>query len=269
MILRTSFYSDILEMETAVSILVPKSSLPPRKNNSDSRPVVYLFHGMCGRSEDWLNYTLLPLYAERDHAIFVMPEVGRSFYCDMAHGQKFFTYVRDELPKLVGSLFQISKSREETAVMGASMGGYGALKCALSAPDRYGFCAAFSSACLFFDSELTALRQNGPTPEQRAQFGDQMFRDLQGIFGTDFRPGPLDDLSLLAPHVPILMRPRIDLACGLGDFYLPQNRRFRTLLNSLGYGITLEEREGNHDWVFFNAALERALCRWRAYRTTN
>ena len=45
--------------------------------------ICYLLYGMCGNSADWTSYTQLPLYARRRRAVFVMPEVSRSFYTDI------------------------------------------------------------------------------------------------------------------------------------------------------------------------------------------
>jgi len=118
MILRGTFYSEILEMETHVSF-----AFPDRKRCATPRKVVYLLHGLKGRSGDWLDYSTLPAYAGRYEALFVMPEVGRSFYSDMEFGQRFFSFVADELPAAVGEAFAISAEREDSLVVGASMGG--------------------------------------------------------------------------------------------------------------------------------------------------
>ena len=61
----------------------------------------------------------------------------------MKYGLPYFSYLTEELPTICKSIFRISADREHTAVMGGSMGGYGALKCALSKPEQYGMCAAF------------------------------------------------------------------------------------------------------------------------------
>lgn len=51
--------------------------------------------------------TRLEEYAlERDLAV-VMPEVRNSFYCDMVHGKKYFTYLSEELPGDCGEYIPI------------------------------------------------------------------------------------------------------------------------------------------------------------------
>ena len=76
----------------------------------------------------------------------IMPEVQRSFYCDMTNGPRYFTYIVDELPALCQRLFRVSARREDNFVAGLSMGGYGAMKAALSRPERYAAAASFSGA---------------------------------------------------------------------------------------------------------------------------
>ena len=80
---------------------------------------------------------------------------------DMEYGFRYFTYVTEELPAICKDIFRISAEREDTAIIGGSMGGYGALRCALSRPGQYGMCAAFSSGCLFLKEGIEELKANG------------------------------------------------------------------------------------------------------------
>lgn len=70
-----------------------------------------------------------------------------SYYVDAtaepfaAHYQ-MFTYLKDELPAVVGKHFPVELSRQ--CIMGHSMGGHGALMMALKQPDRYASVSAFA-----------------------------------------------------------------------------------------------------------------------------
>jgi putative tributyrin esterase len=254
MILRGSVFSTVLEMATGLTIVAPN-----RFKSDDEHPVVYLLHGMSGNSGDWVDYTRLPLYAEAYDAIIVMPEVGRSFYTDMKYGQRFFGYVADELPAIVAQTFNVSSRREDTAVIGASMGGYGALKCALTRPDRYGRCAALSSACLFLKDGLATLRAGSHTEAVREQWGTQLLADFVSIFGEDFAWLPENDLLALAERAGG-EAPALYLTCGGEDPFLEDHRRFQAALAERGINRTYEEAPGRHDWRFFDSGLERALA---------
>jgi len=255
MILRGSVFARTLEMETGLSIIAPEGA-------QDGTPfkVAYLLHGLCGRSGDWADYTMLPLYARDYRVVFVMPEVGRSFYTDMKYGQRFFRYVSEELPEICKSVLNISADRENVAVIGASMGGYGALKCALSKPERYGFCCAFSSPCLFLKEGLEVQRATGETEKFRSSYGEQLFRDFQGIFGERLEWRPENDILELAKRIKGQSAiPSVYLACGTEDRFYVENKRFCEELEKLGIAFTYEEWAGSHDWVFFNEALKRSL----------
>ena len=156
MILRGNIYSSFLKMDTGITILSPNAV-----EESGAYKVVYLLHGLYGDHESWVNNTMLPVYANDYDAVFVMPEAGRSYYTDMKYGYPYFSYLTEELPKIVKSIFNISSKREDTIVIGGSMGGYGALKCALNYPWKYGVCCALSAACLFLGESLEKANQSG------------------------------------------------------------------------------------------------------------
>jgi S-formylglutathione hydrolase FrmB len=251
MILRGVFFSNKLEMETNVTIVAPD------KFTSQPYKVVYLLHGICGRSGDWVDYTMLPNYSKEYHAIIVMPEVARSFYSDMKHGLNYYSYVTEELPLMCKSVFNISSERDDTVILGASMGGYGALKCALSKPEQYGFCGAFSSPCLMLKENL---EYSEGAKRFKELFGEALFKDFQAIFGENIEWNPREDVVELAKGAKDSARkPKLYLACGTEDFFYADNKKYSGILKSLGYEPMFEQWQGNHDWVFFDEALKRAL----------
>ncbi|MCI2082942.1 MAG: esterase family protein [Bacteroidales bacterium] len=251
MILKGHLFSQTLEMETGISILSSD------KMGDEPHKAVYLLHGLCGRSGDWLDYTMLPAYANEYNAIFIMPEVARSFYSDMKSGPKYFTYVTEELPKICKKTFNISEDRNDTFIIGASMGGYGALKCALSKPGQYGTCCAFASPCLFLKNDL---QRCGGALKFKEMYGDSLFRDFQAIFGESMHLNPGDDvLELAEDNAENPDKPRIYMSCGKEDRLLDDNKKYYGLLKDLDYDIEFEELDGNHNWQYFNEALERAL----------
>jgi S-formylglutathione hydrolase len=73
--------------------------------------------------------------------------LGAGFYVDatqepFARNYRMWSYVTDELPKLVAAHFPVDAKRQ--SVMGHSMGGHGALTVALRNPHRYRAASAFS-----------------------------------------------------------------------------------------------------------------------------
>ena len=96
----------------------------------------------------------------------VMPEVQRSFYADMAAGLDYFGYVAVELPAMCERMFGLPHERTKRYVMGLSMGGYGALKCALTYPERYAGVGSFSGRCGYPPAGVLG-RDSGGRPRAR------------------------------------------------------------------------------------------------------
>lgn len=255
MILRGSIFSKALEMTTGVSLVAPKD-----RAGNDALGVCYLLHGLAGGNGDFIDYSRLVEYAETRNTLFVMPEVGRSFYTDMRRGQNFFQYVAFELPELCARTFNVSRRREDVMIAGTSMGGYGALKCALTRSDLYGRCAAFSPPLLFVREGLAAMRTPEGARMIRETHGERLFCDFQAIFGDDFEWNPDCDLLALAEKAATRpVRPDIYMACGDADSFLADVRRFGERMEGLSYRCAREEWQGGHNWFFFDEALRRAL----------
>lgn len=73
--------------------------------------------------------------------------LGAGFYVDatrdpFARNYRMWSYVTDELPKLIGEHFPVDPNRQ--SILGHSMGGHGALTVALRHPGRYRAASAFA-----------------------------------------------------------------------------------------------------------------------------
>ena len=73
--------------------------------------------------------------------------LGAGFYVDateapFARNYRMWSYVTEELPKLVSGQFPVDTTRQ--SILGHSMGGHGALTCALRYPNRYRAVSAFA-----------------------------------------------------------------------------------------------------------------------------
>ena len=94
------------------------------------------------------------------------------------------------------------------------MGRYGALKCALSKPDQYGFCGAFSSALLFLKEYLNYQRDAGIVE----------LEDLKAILGEDLTwKSEFEILELVKSLYNKTDNPIIYTACGYDDFLHGEN----------------------------------------------
>jgi S-formylglutathione hydrolase FrmB len=164
------------------------------------------------------------------------------------------------LPAICKSVFKISASGEDTAIIGGSMGGYGALKCALSKPEQYGMCGAFSSCCLFLKEGLDNQRENGNKKEFIDMYGERTIADIAAAFGEKLEWNPKDEILELARCVNGMQtKPAIYTACGTEDYFRSDNKRFSQQMEKLKLNFTYEEWKGAHDFTFFNEALKKAI----------
>lgn len=257
MILTGSFYSTALDMETGVCFVCANDY-----GREAPRKVVYLLHGLQGRYDDFLHYTRLADICRGHNALFVLPDGQRSFYADMALGGDFFTYLTEELPRVVGNLFRVSPGREDTVILGASMGGYGALKAALTFPEAYGACGAFSPACLDMKRYMREEWKDGRDADAfRRAFGKHLKTDFDAAFGPGAGwTGENDLLWLAQQHRDAPEKPRIFTIWGEKDIFAATNRPFPGQLRALGWEAEGKEVPGmEHNWRFFSQALEEGM----------
>jgi S-formylglutathione hydrolase FrmB len=256
MILRGYFNSEVLHDSENIQFIVPDQGESPYR-------VVYLLHGLHGNQGTWIDYTMLPYYSKEYNAVFVIPEVGRSFYCNQKYGRKYFSFISEELPEISRNIFNISTRREDTAVMGCSMGGYGALKLALSKPDQFGFCGAIATACVYLKPMLDNLRADPDSFRKKGVEEAEILMDLYTIYGDDLEYLPENDISALAKNFPAgKPMPTIYAACGTEDELREENRRLKDVMKGKAVNFTYEEWSGSHEWHFFNDALKKTLEFW-------
>ncbi|HTA89601.1 MAG TPA: alpha/beta hydrolase family protein [Polyangiaceae bacterium] len=245
------FFSDTLGMASSMRVLLPEPSIrqigrgasgaPP---HGGKHPVLFLLHGLSDDETIWARFTSLERYVAPLGLAVVMPNVHRSFYTNMKHGYRYWDFVSDELLHKARALFPLSSEREHTFVAGLSMGGYGALKLGLSKPELFARAASMSGSC-----DLTGLR--GRPDELSLVFGTE--QDIAGAGG---------DLLELARALGRSSKPKPKLyqCCGSQDFLLESNRRFRDGIARLGFEHFYEEGPGEHDWAYWDAAIQRVLA---------
>ena len=145
-VVNLDFYSYELAMNTQATVLLPeRRGVPYTSREGRPYPVLYLLHGHGQDHTSWLRLTRLENYLQNSDVIVVMPNGGRGCYVDGVHSHRYGTYLTEELPCILKNWFHISDQREETMIAGMSMGGYGALRAALSHPEQYGTVVGLSS----------------------------------------------------------------------------------------------------------------------------
>lgn len=252
-LLHCNFWSEVLQLSCSMDVILPEPKrspdgevlTPPRLY-----PTLYLLHGLSDDHTIWQRRTSIERYVAEMELAVIMPAVDRSFYTDMAAGNRYWTFISTELPALARALFPLSPAREDNFVAGLSMGGYGAFKLALSCPECFVAAASLSGAV-----NIAGLRKV-PDPVWRAEF-KRIFGDLRKL------PGSRHDLLHLAEEVAVSeWKEKLALFqwCGADDFLYPDNLIFRDHALTLGLNLAYSEGPGGHTWDMWDAQIQRVLA---------
>lgn len=248
-----NFYSDVLTLRSTMYVLFPQRALGDAQ--SKRRPkyrTLYLLHGHSDDHTAWQRWTSIERYAEGLNLVVIMPAVHLSFYTDMVYGGKYWQFISEEVPAVVRDLFSLSVRREDNFVAGLSMGGYGALKLALTYPDRYAAVASLSGAT---DIRAVVDPHNERNDAAWLESMRNVFGDLSKV------PGSKHDLITLAKRVSrASVKPRLYQCCGTEDFLYEENLRFRDAVRKLPLDLTYEEGPGEHVWAYWDQMIQNALA---------
>jgi len=247
------YYSDALGTGVSVNVVLPEnatSMIGMEAKSGKTFKTVYLFHGLSDDHSIWHRRTSIERYATEMGVAVVMPNAGRSWYTDTAYGARYFTFVTEELPRICRSFFRgMTDQREDNFVAGLSMGGYGAVKAALSCPEKFGGCAALSGA--YDVAELSNSIIAG---------------EWKSIFGWDLSSpeeirGSKHDVYALARKNKEEGKPfpKLYMWCGQQDFLLEHSRRLHSLLDELKVEHIYEETAGSHAWKCWDDKIQTAL----------
>ncbi len=234
------FYSTTLLKACSMTVL-----LPDRAESDGDPPLLYLLHGLSDDHTVWSRRTSIERYVHDMPLIVVMPDGGRSFYCDAVRGPAYETHLIRDVVGFVDRFFQTVAERRARAIGGLSMGGYGALKLALQYPEL--FCSAHSHSGAL---DITLQEPETVRADLREEF--------PLIFGSHPADGK-DCLFGLADRADPDVLPALRIDCGTDDSLLEANRRYHRHLDSLEIAHEYEELDGGHTWDYWDRRIREAL----------
>jgi S-formylglutathione hydrolase FrmB len=227
-----TFSSRALRRDMPYRVVMP-SDFPAGKKLR----TVYLLHGGGGGFRDWTNYSDVAKYAEHD-LILVMPEGDSSYYANAAERpeERYEDYIVKDLIEDVEGKFPAAKNREDRAIVGVSMGGFGAINLALQHSELFEFAGGISAALDV---------PNRPFSIKRVE----QWRRFRAIFGP--WNGPVqknNDPFLLVRSADPANTPYIFLTCGEQEGLLRPNRQFAALLKERHFAYEFHTMPGDHNW---------------------
>ena len=247
-------FSDSVGLNLPLYIALPEPG-KLAETSLESCKVLYLLHGLSDDASAWQRYTRVEYLAREMNLVVVMPSAGRSLYTDQANGQAYFTYITRELPQYLSEVFKFNLARENTAIAGNSMGGFGAFKAGFIHPELYGTVAAFSGLLSLNVFLMPIEKLHDP----------ELMREMEMVFGSyDQIPGSDNDVAVWLRKAAAnpSVYPALYAWCGNEDDLLPINRAVVEAATQAGIRITYTEAEGRHDWYFWDTYLERFLRIW-------
>ncbi len=253
-LLREKFRSQRLGHDVAYTLYLP--DLPPEM--SEPALVLYLLHGPGGDEKTWTgedpmlrgplvnamrNGTLRP-------SVLVMPSVGgNTWWIDGAVDAAASTFLEELMPRVEARL-SFAVHRQRRALVGVSMGAFGALQFALSQPQR--FCAAALISPAVYDPlpPLDSAARRTPQFVRDGKFDEQLWQ-------VSNYPGRLA-VYRRAPQ-------KVAFWISSGDRDQPEIVRAATQLFARLYALQPDRTElrlmpGGHNWAAFDAALAPALA---------
>jgi putative tributyrin esterase len=236
---------DVTFRSAALKRDMPYRVVLPTKVGADKKlPVVYLLHGGGGNFRDWSNYSDVARFAERG-LILVMPEGYSSYFTNAIERpqDRYEDYIVSDLIADVEAKFPAAAGRANRAIVGASMGGFGAVKLALRHPELFTFAGGLSAALDVPSRPFSVKRL-------------EQWRRHRAIFGKwDGQTQKENDPFVLAQSADPTSTPFLFLTCGEQEGLLGVNRKFAGLLEQRHFRYEFHAAPGDHNWTQWNERL--------------
>lgn len=235
-LIEIQFHSKVLDLNTSLYVIKPNEF-----TENDNLKVLYLLHGYQGDYTNWVKYTNILKYVELTNLLVVMPSGYNSFYLDHEIFGEYSKFIVEEIYDLINKTFNINQTKENTFVAGLSMGGYGALKTALTNPNKYSKAASLSAVI-----DLKRIMER-VKPAFKAKREELLNEEI-------IKKNNLYTLSKKA-----LNEVKLYLACGTEDYLFKENEDFHQYLKEIKYEHLYLTSPGIHNWEFWDKNIQKII----------
>jgi len=239
-------YSEILEKEKTFRIYVPK-----RREGNPLFPVLYVLHGVLCNSDAWPEQTSIDEIADNYKMILVFPDGENSWYLNspIKSEMQYESYIIKELIPIIEKTFPARDDKYGRAIMGASMGGHGAITLAEKYPDL--FCSVSSFFGILKLTDEITINSNIVGP---------FLNELLGPYQVSQKLWEANSAYELTEKF-LNKDIAIFIDCGKDDETpaILTNRKFHQRLTDLGIYHIWKEKEGAHTKDFLNENLREHM----------
>lgn len=253
--------SGLLQRDMTYAVLLP----PEYETSAEtSFPVVYLLHGYGDNETAWYKGGNIMQYIDMYRsvfnvpAIYVMPEGFNNYWVNRYNGRfNLMDYMVTELVPEIDHLYRTVKHPEARAVMGYSMGGYGALVLTAQHPETFNTAIVLSMS---FRTDEQYL--NEPSSVFDSQWGS-VFGGI-GTSGSARLTDHFRDLSPFHffnnPSDPSLSGQNYFIDCGDDEETLSVTaNELHALLREKSVKHEYRMRNGSHNWDYWHKSLPEAF----------
>jgi len=248
-----TFASAALGRDVAYVVDLPRSY---DAATSRKYPVVYALHGLFEGSGFWERRGLAAILAELrangfvPEFLLVAVDGGNSFFVN-AKGGRYEDLVTHDLVAHVEATYRVMPGRAGRALLGISMGGYGALHIAFDQPALVAAVATHSAMLLEAIPSATQGARRGQMAAFHQVFGDPI----------DTALWTANDPLALARKLYAKAAPALFLDCGSEDRYglASGHRELHSILEERGVAHAFELPAGDHGYEYVRTRLEKSL----------
>ena len=229
-------------MDVKVNVIIPENRRHYGPEDKDKMyKVIYILHGAAEDNSTWMNSSNIYLYTRDLDCFVVCVSAYNSMYLDTEFGLKMQTYLTKELPIKMKNIFpQMSTRREDTFIMGESMGSIGTWYTTLNHPEMFAKAAPLSAGPFSISGNLRLAKKTW---------------DGTVVDGNYFRE--------LAKQVNDSDGPKVEYftMSGTEDGAYASTREAEEFIKSECPNIHIQAEywHGKHDFFFWNVAIPKAL----------
>jgi enterochelin esterase-like enzyme/lysophospholipase L1-like esterase len=216
-------------------------------------PVLYLLHGSSDNHLGWNNKTGIAAYISDLPLIVVMPDGGPdSRYINSPGYGPYADYILTELVPHIDRTYQTIARRDGRALMGLSMGGYGAWRLGLSAPQDFAAVASLSGSFKWGENEWTDKQYHARAVTVYGSDGP----DAAAMYRADRIWAHVEKHITAGGQ---WQGPALYFNIGAEDHLLEANRVIRQRLEERKVPFRYAEYSGGHTWSYWDEHVRDAL----------